>query len=199
MEKTKRIVMNSVYIAADNIFSPLGFSTEENFERVKKGKTAVHQITDSSLSPESFFASLFQKDVFEKADDKFTRFEKICIASIEDALSKTEIKLSGADTVFILSTTKGNIELLEKNEVNEEIRKRVSLYNTAKTIAAHFGSTNKPVVVSNACISGVLSLIIAKRLLQSGKYKHAVITGADVLSKFIISGFQSLHALRQKP
>jgi len=36
-------------------------------------------------------------------------------------------------------------------------------------------------------------------LLESGKYKHVVITGADVLSRFVISGFQSLNAMSKNP
>lgn len=187
--------MKPVYIAADNIFSPLANSTQENFEQVKNGLSAIQQITNASLSSEPFYASMFQKEFSEEVKNDYTRFEKYCIHSIQNALSKTEIELSSADTVFILSSTKGNIELLEGKEVNEEMSKRISLFNTAKIIATHFGSKNKPLVVSNACISGVLSVIIAKRLLQSGKYKHAVICGADVLSKFIISGFQSLNAM----
>ena len=188
--------MNPVYIAADNILSPLANSTKENFERIRNGETAISKITDTSLFYESFYASMFEELV---ANEEYTRFESICITSIQSALSQTEIKLSSPDTLFILSTTKGNIELIEWKEINEELRSRVSLFNTAKLIAEHFGSPNKPLVVSNACISGVLSVILAKRLLESGKYKHAVITGADVLSRFIISGFQSLNAMSKNP
>lgn len=207
--------MTSVYIAADNIFSPLGMTTQENFDKVKNGASAIRQISDSKLSTESFYASMFSASPFSFGETRLndevgqgvrrtdevavTRFESICIASVQNALAQTEIKLSDTDTLFILSTTKGNIELIEGVEVNEQIRSRVSLFNTAKIIAEHFGSKNKPVVVSNACISGVLSVVIAKRLLQSGKYKHAVICGADVLSRFVISGFQSLNAMSKNP
>ncbi len=191
--------MTPVYVAADNITSPLGNSTKENFEKVKNDLSAIRKITDTSLSSEPFYASMFANDFFEELESDFTCFEKICIASIADALSGASIKLSSSDTLFILSTTKGNIELIEGREVNEEIRKRISLFDTAKIIAGHFGAENKPLVVSNACISGVLSVIIAKRMLEAGKYKHAVITGADVLSRFIISGFQSLNAMSKNP
>lgn len=189
--------MKPVYIAADNIFSPLGFSTEENFEKVKNSLTAVQKNSDTEISALPFYASMFEENTFSSGER--SRFEKICISSIEDALSKTDIKFSDGGTLFILSTTKGNIELIKKNKMDEELRSRVSLSDTAKNIAAYFGSAHKPLVVSNACISGVLAIIIAKRLLQFGKYKHAVITGADVLSQFVISGFQSLNAMSSKP
>ncbi len=50
-------------------------------------------------------------------------------------------------------------------------------------------------MVSNACISGVLAIITAMRLIRSGEFDTAVITGADVISKFVVSGFQSFQAL----
>ncbi|MCW5907522.1 MAG: beta-ketoacyl synthase [Chitinophagales bacterium] len=184
--------MNRVFAVADNIFSPLGATTAENFRQVMAGNSGIRAVNNSNLSPEVFYASLFNE---LPEDALHTRFEKICIASIADALKNSGISLSSPDTVFILSTTKGNIELIESNEMSEELRQRVSLFNTAKKITAHFNAANKPLVVSNACISGVLAVLIAKRLLQSGAYRHAVVTGADVLSRFIISGFQSLHAM----
>jgi len=37
------------------------------------------------------------------------------------------------------------------------------------------------------------------RLIQSGQYDHALIAGADVISKFVLSGFQSFHAISDEP
>ncbi|MBL0310768.1 MAG: beta-ketoacyl synthase [Bacteroidetes bacterium] len=191
--------MKSVYLAADNISSPLGKSTKANFEGVSQGLTSICSIQNDAISPVSFYASLFEKSFWQQTENEFTRFEKLCITSITEALKQTEISISSPDTLFILSTTKGNIELIEKTKVNREIADRVSLFKTAENLTLHFNSPNKPLVISNACISGVLAVIIAKRLLQAGKYRHAVICGADVLSRFVISGFQSLYAMSTKP
>lgn len=187
--------MRPVYIAADNITSPLGNTTRQNFEGARNGASAIEQIVDTALSVEPFYAAMFKQVNIASEFEEFTRFEKLCIQSLQSALAQTEIKLSSPDTLFILSTTKGNIELIEKGEATDEVVERVSLFNSAKLIAAHFSAVNTPLVVSNACISGLLSVVIAKRMLQTGKYRHAVICGADVLSKFIISGFQSLSAM----
>lgn len=192
MEKAKRIVVKPVYIVSDNITSPLGNTSEENFKQVKAGTTGIRLINNPVLSPEPFYASLF-KEV--PSTGNYTRFEHYCIESIKDALASASVSLHSPDTVFILSTTKGNIELIEKESNNEQLKERVSLFNTAKIIGGYFNAVNRPLVVSNACISGVLAIVIAKRLLQSGQYKNAVVTGADVLSQFIVSGFQSLHAM----
>src|SRR6185436_18114346 len=59
--------------------------------------------------------------------------------------------------------------------------------------------TNKPVVVSNACISGLLAIIIGYRLIQSCQYDQAVVVGADEISKFVLSGFESFQAISSVP
>ncbi|HLP22086.1 MAG TPA: beta-ketoacyl synthase N-terminal-like domain-containing protein [Chitinophagales bacterium] len=187
--------MKPVYIAADNIISPLGNSTAENFEKVRKGISGIRQVTDATFAAEPFYASMFAAGAIPVISNDATRFENLCIASIQHALSQTSITLADAGTLFILSTTKGNIELIEGQPVTDELQHKVSLYNTAKSIAGYFGSVNKPLVISNACISGVLAVVTAGRLLQQGTYRHVVITGADVLSRFVISGFKALNAM----
>jgi len=59
--------------------------------------------------------------------------------------------------------------------------------------------SNKPLLVSNACISGLLALLMGLRLIQSGRYENAVIAGCDVITKFILSGFQSFMAVSAYP
>lgn len=185
--------MNPVYVISDNIISPLGKTSAENFAAVVQGLSGIRTIDNKALSPQPFYASIYNEVAEDR--EKYTRFENYCIASITNALAKTGVALSSADTVFILSTTKGNVELLENAPFTDELKERLSLFNTAKKITQAFNGVNEPVVLSNACISGALAVLVAKRLLQSGQYKHAVVTGADVLSRFIVSGFQSLHAM----
>jgi 3-oxoacyl-[acyl-carrier-protein] synthase-1 len=93
-----------------------------------------------------------------------------------------------------LSTTKGNVEYVGSREKHE----RIPLHVSAKHIAAGFGIKHH-LVVSNACISGVLALATAQRFLLTAKYRYALVVGAEVLSPFIISGFRSLFALDSEP
>ncbi|WP_374951560.1 beta-ketoacyl synthase N-terminal-like domain-containing protein [Mucilaginibacter sp.] len=187
----------SVYVITHNIVSPLGDTSEENFLALKAGLTSVKKQFDSEIAAEPFMASLFDKDndFFDQIDEDLTRFERLCMQSITGALSQTSIDIAGNKTLFILSSTKGNISLLETQPESAALNSRVSLNTSAKIIAAQFGFTTKPVVVSNACISGVLAVITAMRLIRTGEYNTAVITGADVISKFVVSGFQSFQAL----
>lgn len=164
-----------IYKLADNIISPLGCSSEENLQAVLNNRSAIEVHTDVFDSVEPFCASLFAK----RHD-----FITLCIDSITEALSHADVDASSPEVIFILSTTKG-----------DDLR----LWEPASKIASHFKNPNTPIVVSNACISGVCAQITALRLLNSGKYKTAIVTGCDVQTKFIVSGFQSLKALSKTP
>ena len=98
--------------------------------------------------------------------------------------------------VFILGTTKGNIELLQDGETPPP---ELYLGDTANRIATAVGISTQPIVACNACISGVSAIILAMRLLDAGYFDYAVVCGADVQNKFTVSGFQSLNAVSQQP
>ena len=127
----------------------------------------------------------------------YTRFESIMIEQIGNVLSDTGVSLSSSDVQLVISTTKGNIELLAEDCDN--IASKTFIYTAATAIAEYFGCANRPVVISNACISGVSALVVAKRLLQSNKCRHAIVAGADTLCDFITSGFASFKSISGAP
>ena len=199
MEKNERISM--IYRVSDNIISPLGFSSLDNYNAVKQGKTDLKPYNNKFGITEPFVASLINREEISdrfssinlQNNIKYTILEQTAILSVYDALTQANIDVNSEKTLFILSTTKGNVDLLEKNEFFEN--KRVHLWRSAQLIAQFFNNPVEPIVVSNACISGVAAQICAERNLKSGRYKHAIVVGVDLLSKFIISGFQSFKAL----
>lgn len=194
--------MTDIFINADNIFSPLGINTAENFSQLKNSVSGIKLHDDSMMSDQPFYASLFDssnKLATEAGKNDNTKFEKLLIASIKNALENSKINTRDKKTVLIISSTKGNIGLLETEIYNKELKTRISLNTSAKLVAEHFGFVNQPVVVSNACISGILGILTGMRLIQSGQYENAVVAGADVISKFILSGFQSFQAISLAP
>lgn len=194
---------------ADNIVSPLGFDSATNWDSVKSGKSALRLHSGCFGLPEPFFGGLLSDELVEESfqnlseqkypqnrEFAYTKFEKIAIISIADAIQQTDIDTSSNDVVFILSTTKGNVDLLEDSKNFE--KERVFLWRSAQIITRFFGNENKPIVVSNACISGCAAQIAAERLLAQDKYRYAIVVGADILSKFVISGFQSFKSLSEQ-
>ncbi len=184
-------------IISDNVISALGFGSEVNFLELKANKSGVKLYSLPSLENISLPLGKVDDGLFSNAEktikdfEKYTKFEKLMILSIEDALSKTSINPSSKDTIIIISTTKGNVDLIH----DESQKNKLSLWYSADQIANYFSAQNKPIIICNACISGVLALIYAQRLLSDNTFKHAIVVGADVLSDFVISGFNSFKSL----
>ncbi|MDN4014187.1 beta-ketoacyl synthase N-terminal-like domain-containing protein [Chryseobacterium gambrini] len=196
-----------VYITDYNCITPLGFDVSSNWNALVEGKSGVglHKIIENQ---EPFYASMIDS---EKLDEEFNRFfnsaqksesqslasdnvsftrlEKMFLLSLKPLVEKHPIS---EETAFILSTTKGNISLLKNQETLPE---SVFLSNLAQKIADFFGFQTKPIVVSNACVSGVMAISVAKNMIQAGKYKNAFVIAGDEISEFVISGFNSFQAI----
>jgi len=175
----------------------MGINSAQCFEQVRRQATAVKQYTDASVSDAPFYAARLLPDQIMMLESRYrsdseplSPFEQMCIYVMEQALSQTNIDPASDDCVLLLSSTKGNIEWL-----NKESDERISLHHSAKLIAGHFSMKTKPVVVSNACISGSLALINGARFIESGKYKTAIVVGCDRFSSFVLAGFKSFKAL----
>lgn len=189
---------------AHNILSPLGMTTAENYAAVKAGRSMLKRYEGLWDLPEPFVASLMDRDKVEQdfveiADNKkYTFFEKMIILSATKALKQTDIDPKSNKVLFVLSTTKGNVFLLDKRETGFP-QERVLLGVAARQMTDFFHNPNTPLVVSNACISGVCAQIEAMRNLESGTFDYVVVVGCDVQSAFIVSGFQSFKALSVEP
>lgn len=184
-----------VYSLADNIISPLGMTTQDNYQALKAGRSALRRYEGALGVPEPFTASLFSEEQRRAlSHEGLTRFESLAVASIRDALAQTDLDVSQPRVVLILSTTKGNIELLSKGIQSPS---DISPATAAQHIADAIGVSTTPLVVCNACISGVAALILASRLLEADCYDVAIVCGADVQNTFTMSGFQSLKAVSE--
>lgn len=127
----------------------------------------------------------------------FTRFESFVLHTLRELAKQSDLPLNSPDLQLVISTTKGNVELLA--EGCQEIDKRAFLYGSAQRIAQEIGAVHAPIVISNACISGVSAFVVAQDILLSKAQKHVVIVGCDVLSEFITSGFASFRSISPQP
>ena len=180
-----------VYKIADNILSPLGETTEQNYQAVKAGRSALCRYSDHWQLPEPFSASLFSEAQWQAlAAEGLTPFEALATSSVRRALKDAAVDPARKGVVLIISTTKGNVDQLTQETTDD-----LSPGASARKMARVLGFTTEPIVVCNACISGVSALLLAARLLEAGTYDVAVVCGADVQSRFVVSGFQSFHVV----
>lgn len=181
-------------VVSTNIVSPLGMSSQENWRAVMQGRSALRRLENYKGIPLPFVASVFTPEQVEDlAIDGFTRFESLAIRSITEALTHTDLDVHGERTIFILSTTKADVEELGFAEERDGDYHRPAL--SAQRIAEHIGIGGGAIVCCNACISGVSAQILADRLISAGHYDNAVVCGADLVSSFTASGFLSFKSL----
>jgi len=206
-------LMVDVFVGASNTITSLGFSTAEHVKQIKANQIGISIYPGGNLSPTPVPLSLVDNrqllDLFReylyktKPDlqlDFFTRSEMLHILSIADVLKSSEINVKDPRTLIILSTLKGNMDLIGGNICVPAIElDRVYLWKWGEFLGSFFNSSNTPIVVSNACISGVLAILIGSRLIKAGRYDHVIVAGGDILTEFAVSGFQSFQSLSPKP
>jgi 3-oxoacyl-[acyl-carrier-protein] synthase-1 len=188
----------------DNIISSLGFTTGENYRAITAGSSGIALHAWPGLE-EPFMASLVDRerlaDAFATAGGDpraYTPLESAAILSVARAAGEAGVDLAGGRVRFFFSSTKGNVHLLDAGERGFD-RARLYPWQSARLVARYFNNPNAPVVLSNACISGASVQVAAARALEAGACDVAVVTGVEMLSRFIVAGFQSLKALSPAP
>ena len=161
--------MTKVYCIGEGLVTPLGSTVEAVLDAAREGLSRRLFDKRGTLCGASFF-------------------EEIAIEAARKATHGMEMT---PRTGLVLSTTKGNVEHIGKADI--------SLAASARNIADAVGITTSPIVVSNACISGIAALLQGLRMIRSGEYDNVVVVGAEVHSDFIHSGFDCLKALSPEP
>ena len=190
--------MKDVFISANNIISPLGFTSEANIIEIAQEKSgiALHDNIGNSTCYASIIDNQKLNNAFSEIGDikAYTKLEKMMILSLKDTISQSTFSISDK-TALIIATTKGNIDALQ-NDFEPE---RAYLPILGEKLKSFFGFKNKPIIISNACVSGVLAVAVAKRFIQNRFYDNAFVIGGDIVSEFTLSGFQSFQAISEKP
>jgi 3-oxoacyl-[acyl-carrier-protein] synthase I len=190
--------LNSIYTSSINCITPLGFSLDSNWKALKENKSGV-KLYEQFGNLSNLFFSRIEDDKLDAEFAKlnlnltsFSRLEKMMVLALEPIVKKNNISNR---TGFIFSTTKGNIDALQsKTTFNQSY-----LSIPAKKIANYYGFINEPIVVSNACVSGIYAVALAKRMIQARTYDNVYVVAADIISEFVLSGFNSFQALSDEP
>ena len=132
-----------------------------------------------------------------KMTDGYSRFESFIIEQIQNVVAESGIDLSSDDVQLVVSTTKGNIDYLALDCDN--IIDKTFIDISVQSVADYFKCKNTPIIISNACISGVSAFVVARWMLVTEKCKHVVVAGCDALCEFITSGFASFKSISERP
>jgi len=168
-----------IYIGAENIITPLGKTVADNFEAVKNNRSGGKRFEHNGFNKEAAFLIKFDQNnttsFIELIDD--------CLNGVMEKLPQNT--LSSEKTLLILSTTKGNVT----NNLDDGIA------SVCRDLKSKYSLKNEPLAISNACISGVLAINVAADYLNADLYENVIVIGCDIVSDFVLFGFQSLFAL----
>lgn len=188
--------MKKVYINSTYCFSSLGLGNKENWESIQKLQSGIKK-----LDKLGYMADLYGGKIEDAHLERvwnslaitqpFTRLEKMVVSALKPLCESYGIS---DRTALVISTTKGNIRALESGNSTD-----ADLNVMARKIGAYFGFKTMPIIVCNACISGLLATITAKRLIQMNQFDDAFVVAADELTPFVVSGFNSFQAMSSIP
>ena len=220
----------NIYITAHTLISSLGFGISENKKAIHDYRSGIRMQEAGRISDSPILAGMIDSVELEKRAKEqlekrakeldissYTRLEQLFILTIQEVISQSGVNLQELDCALLLSTTKGNIDLLSDQEKrtnsdkpsdsvqstidNSSLLQELSvdspafLWKMAERIGNFFEAANQVEVISNACISGVSALVVAKRWIELGRYKRVIVAGGDILSHFITSGFLSFRSV----
>ena len=120
---------------------------------------------------------------------EYTCMERLVLATLGGVVARSGVTPADKRVLIVLATTKGEIGSLGSAP------ERCDLNRTAEVVGRYFGTAHRPLLISNACISGVSAIVIAARLIRSGRYDHVFVAGFDLLSDFIVSGFNAFKSV----
>jgi len=161
------------------IVSPLGDSEVDVFRKMSRGDSGVSIVKNVGFKNEDLPLGRIN-DLGE--GNRFQQLLKRTCSILSDRFPDV---VRAKSTKIIISTTKADIEALPNDtfESSRELIRRI------------LETVNQPLIVSNACISGILAINTAADYIRSGKFDHVVVIGIDALSDFVTFGFQSLFAI----
>jgi 3-oxoacyl-(acyl-carrier-protein) synthase len=100
---------------------------------------------------------------------------------------------------LVLSTTKANIEALERlsdgRPCSATARRHLQADLLAADLAAEFNAHGPVQNISNACVSGLVALMQGAKLIQRDAADAVLVVGVDHLSAFVVGGFTALKAI----
>ena len=167
--------------------------------------TALKNNTSCLCHNERFTRLRFQSNTVGTApidatgDDPAYKLASIALREAISRLCNRQSSIPPDRIGLILSTTKANIEALERLSDGRPCSAAASRHLQADMLAAdlasEFGALGPVQNISTACVSGLVALMQGAKLIQRGAADAIFVVGADHLSAFVMGGFTALKAI----
>ncbi len=172
------------YCGATQIICSLGSTTQSVFDSMCRYETLLSRFDDGTPLCRIDRAALDVSGL-----EEFTFAEQLAILTLRSVEVQSGVAINTPRTALIISTTKGNID-----KISEDFP-RSYLWAMGDRIASYFGYNERVTIVSNACVSGVTAIAVAARMIERGEVDQAYVVGVDIVSEFVVSGFNSFKSI----
>lgn len=165
------------------MISPLGTTIPEHITAFKNRETAIALLPTAGFNQ----TALPVAKINNIANHRYDTILGQAIDALKNSVESETLKANSS--LFIVSSTKGNMDAFESD----------AFASTRSILTTELQLAHPPVIISNACISGVLAINIAADYIQTKRFSDVFIIGIDAVSDFVLYGFQSLFALSDGP
>jgi 3-oxoacyl-(acyl-carrier-protein) synthase len=173
------------------------------------GRDSLHDALKNNLSglrpSEKFTSPRFQSNIVgavlenHQNENPAWQFAGEALRQAHDSAQKVLEKISAERIGLVLSTTKANIQALERISENrpysESARRHLQADLLAEDLAEKFGARGPVQTVSVACVSGLVAISQGTKMIQRGEADTVFVVGVDCLSEFVVAGFTALKAI----
>ena len=110
----------TTYITHDTLISALGFGTQENLEAIRSYHSGITLQTDKRIADTPLLAATLSQERLQQQAEAigvsgYPRMEQLFILTINELIRQSGQTLEDKTCGLILSTTKGNIDLLARH------------------------------------------------------------------------------------
>lgn len=194
--------MNRVFVTGIGAISAIGNNIAEQLQSLRKG-------TNNIVSAK-FLKSAIKLPVAEIPHSNeeltslaglpggvtYSRTFLLGLIAAKEALETAHLS-DRSDLQLISSSTNAAIEITENIYQHPEEHQSLLKYFHANQIpldiAKELGINGRQYTISTACSSSANGIMLATRLIRSGKAKRVLVGGNDSLARFSINGFNALE------
>jgi len=188
---TKPDAQRAVVVAGD-VVTAYGRGMDALWLGLLSGESAAKPVEHFSTKAFAYHhAACVSGLVSDSADSRIMQLLNPLLANILGAVDE--------ETLLILATTTGEIDLLERAIDTQTGRAAESLLQHLLDKTASLCGTEKKLLLSSACASSTAAIAHAAALIQSGREERVLVVACDEVSEFVFSGFSALRALDRLP
>jgi len=178
-------VKNNVYINRSSFISALGRSSEESFwEKLYSGQSAVSELRHFPTERLSSHSAVCIHDLWDG------NYENRVLELVKRTLS--DFDGVPEDTFIIWTGVKENVENIEKKV---EGPASSNPCNCRKWISEFLEIRDCGMEINAACASSTIGIAYGAYLISSGQRRNVLVCAADIVSRFVFTGFAALRAL----